>query len=174
MIDFSLDATILLVWGILAHLAADFLLQSEWMAVNKAKRRRHYRSALHTRWWDRHPSAYAHAGIHFAVQLLVFPVWAALLIGVAHFFIDLRWPVEWWSKLIRQTQPEDTKQLLLQEHRNQGIAGVSEHGEFPMPPPTRTYRYFGSPLLDIGAEVRIWVDQVIHFLVIAFAALLVG
>jgi hypothetical protein len=145
-------ATDLLIWGIVIHLAIDWLGQNEWMAVNKAKRR-----DLHlwtpdgpvTRWWDRHPAACIHAGMHGAAQLLIFPWWAALAIGVTHLLIDTRVPVAWWSRLIRQTQPS-------------GEQAVSWQDPHPL------------PVMDIGADVRIWADQVWHIGVVAIAALLVA
>lgn len=84
------EATTLLVWGAVAHLVADWLLQNEWMAVNKGSLR--------------HPAAYVHAGIHGALLALIFG-WVAVPLAVGHLLIDTRKPVEWWSRLIRQTQP---------------------------------------------------------------------
>lgn len=86
-----MTATELCVWGAVVHLVVDWLGQNEWMAVNKPSLR--------------HPAGYVHAGLHGAAQLLVFPWWAALAIGVTHLLIDTRVPVGWWSRLIRQTQP---------------------------------------------------------------------
>lgn len=135
-------ATDLLIWGIVVHLLIDWLGQNEWIAVNKAKRRfstwRRYNFGVSTVWWDRHPAAYIHAAMHGAAQLLVFPWWAALAIGVTHLLIDTRVPVAWWSKLIRQTQPDPSR----------------------------------FPVMDIGADVRIWADQVWHIGVVAAVALL--
>jgi hypothetical protein len=147
------DATDLLIWGIVVHLVIDWLGQNEWIAVNKAKRRQRWLNGrkllevgggapiTHTQidsaWWDRHPAAYVHAGMHGAAQLLVFPWPAALAIGVTHLLIDTRVPVAWWSRLIRQTQP------------NPNLI----------------------PVMDIGADVRIWADQVWHIGVIALVAL---
>lgn len=143
-----MQATDFLIWGIVVHLVIDWLAQNEWMAVNKAKRREYWKQMQgggehgpFTRWWDRHPAAYVHAGLHGAAQLLVFPWPAALAIGVTHLLIDTRAPVAWWSKLIGQTQPT------------------------PATP---------SPLMDIGAVVRIWADQVWHIGVIAVLALVVS
>lgn len=51
--------------------------------------------------------------MHGAAQLLVFPWWAAALIGATHLLIDTRVPVAWWSKLIRQTQPDPVTPLPL-------------------------------------------------------------
>jgi hypothetical protein len=162
-------ATDLLIWGIVVHLLVDWLGQNEWIAVNKAKRRGRFldgRKLLeynevqggsgrleHTQingpWWNRHPAAYIHAGMHGAAQLLVFPWWAALAIGVTHLLIDTRVPVVWWSKLIRQTQPSEEQ-------------AVSWEDPHPL------------AVMDIGADVRIWVDQVWHIGVIALLALVVA
>jgi hypothetical protein len=143
---FGLDVTGLLVWGAVAHLVADWLLQNEWMAVNKMKRLRRWDIMreqmggtpleLPSRWWARHPAAYVHAGIH---GLLLAPVfgWAAVPLAAAHFLIDLRTPVAWWSRLIRQTQPNFNR-------------------------------------FDIGNDVRIWNDQVWHLACLAIAAVVVG
>jgi len=161
-------ATDLLIWGIVVHLLIDWLGQNEWIAVNKAKRRQRWLSGrglleyneaagvtgrltdtqVDGPWWDRHPAAYIHAGMHGAAQLLVFPWWAALAIGVTHLLIDTRIPVAWWSKLIRQTQPSGEQAVTWSDPR-------------PL------------PVMDIGADVRIWADQVWHIGVIALVSLAV-
>ena len=120
-----MDATDLLVWGIVAHLVCDWLLQNEWMAVNKVSLR--------------HPAAYVHAGIHGIGLALVFG-WIAIPLAVSHLLIDTRKPVAWWSRTIRQTQPDPTR----------------------------------FPLMDLGTDVRIWVDQVFHILAVAIVALIVA
>lgn len=144
-----MSATDLLIWGIVVHLVVDWLGQNEWMAVNKMKRRRRRvrpRTLLDGDprepgpWWDRHPAAYVHAGLHGAAQLLIFPWYGALAIGITHLIIDTRWPVQAWSKLIRQTQPDPSR----------------------------------FPLMDIGADVRIWADQCWHIGVIALLALVIA
>jgi hypothetical protein len=146
-----MTATSLLLWGLVVHLVVDWLGQNEWMAVNKMKRHTwlvpgdgilRAPSRMHevSYWWWRHPAAYVHAGLHGAAQLLVFPWYGALAIGITHLIIDTRWPVQAWSRLIRQTQPDPSR----------------------------------FPLMDIGAEVRIWNDQVWHIGVIAALALLVA
>ena len=86
----NLSASELLIWGIVLHLLADWLLQNDWMSRNKA-------NLLH-------PAGYIHAGIHGLLLSAIFG-WAALPLAVAHLLIDIRKPVEWWSRLIRQTQP---------------------------------------------------------------------
>lgn len=172
-----MNATDLLVWGIVIHLVVDWLGQNEWIAVNKAKRRTRvrverlieYKSRIDGSleplrvvdekppvetpgpWWDRHPAAYIHAGMHGAAQLLVFPWWAALAIGVTHLLIDTRVPVAWWSKLIRQTQPSPDEAAVVE----------AESGRLEA----------AGPAFDIGADVRIWADQVWHIGAIALVAL---
>jgi hypothetical protein len=85
-----MSATDLMVWGLVAHLIADWPLQNDWMAANKANLR--------------HPAGYVHAAIHGAALALVFG-WVAAPLAVAHLLIDTRVPVAWWSRLVRQTQP---------------------------------------------------------------------
>jgi len=86
----DLDASSLLIWGIVAHLIADWPLQNDWMAKHKANLR--------------HPAGYVHAGIHGALLAVVFG-WVALPLAVAHLLIDTRKPVEFFSLAMRQTQP---------------------------------------------------------------------
>jgi hypothetical protein len=164
-------ATDLLIWSIVIHLVIDWLGQNEWIAVNKAKRRLSGNVIVRvddqegagvkpaSSWWDRHPAAYVHAGMHGAAQLLVFPWPAALAIGVTHLLIDTRVPVAWWSRLIRQTQP---KQPYYAKGWAPGDPRSAPSVVVPIP----------QSVMDIGAEVRIWADQVWHFAVIALAALL--
>lgn len=82
-------ATDLLAWGAVAHLIADWLLQNEWMAVNKVSLR--------------HPAAWVHAGIHFLGLLLIFPAAWAILVALIHLLIDTRRPLVWWRRVFRQT-----------------------------------------------------------------------
>lgn len=103
MISFSESVTTLLVWGVVAHLVADWLTQNEWIALHKQGRR-----TLTSRWWDRHPSLYVHGAAHVLALLLVFPPAAALAIGFIHMVIDTKEPVIGWSRLIHQTTPEQT------------------------------------------------------------------
>lgn len=85
-----MSATELLVWGGMAHLVADWLLQNEWMAVHKVDLR--------------HPAAWVHAGCHTMLLGLVFPWPGGLCLGFAHLLIDTRKPRVWWSTLLQQTQ----------------------------------------------------------------------
>lgn len=111
--------------GIIIHLFVDWFLQNDWMAKFKVLRAGLYlgadsrwhllrngvqanpESPITTErdfWWLRHPSAYVHAATHFLGLLLVFPIWAAAIVGVLHFLIDLRSPLTWWKKVFRQTR----------------------------------------------------------------------
>jgi hypothetical protein len=90
MNPFDLTASDLLIWGFVAHLIADWPLQNDWMARNKASLR--------------HPAGYVHAGIHGVLLAFVFG-WVAVPLAAVHLLIDTRVPVVWWSRLVRQTQP---------------------------------------------------------------------
>lgn len=133
----NLTASELMIWGLVAHLVADWLLQNDWMSRNKVK--------------VLHPAGYIHAAIHGFLLSFVFG-WAFLPLALAHLLIDFRKPVQWWSKLIRQTQPKNKifYQRVLTWQTAEEI-----------------------PVYDIGLEVRIWTDQVFHILCVAIAALLV-
>lgn len=138
MNPFGLSASDLLVWGIVAHLIADWPLQNDWMARNKAKLG--------------HPAGFVHAFIHTVLLCVVFGWWPAWGLGVAHYLIDLRKLVQWWSRLVRQTQP---------------TGRYVDTGEW------RGHKVL-LPVYDIGTEVRFWTDQVFHIACIAVAALLVA
>jgi hypothetical protein len=88
----NLSASDLMIWGLVAHLVADWPLQNDWMAKNKMK--------------VLHPAGYVHAAIHAFFLSLVFG-WAGFFIAFAHLLIDFRKPVQWWSKFVRQTQPKN-------------------------------------------------------------------
>lgn len=84
-----MSATELLVWGVVAHLIADWLLQNSYLAVNKGSLR--------------HPAAWIHSGIHFGLLSLVFSWPVAGALAVSHLLIDTRIPRAWWAKTFRQT-----------------------------------------------------------------------
>lgn len=156
MNPWELDATGLMIWGLVAHLIADWPLQNEWMALNKMKRRMRERpypwndgtEQVPGPWWDRHPAAYVHAGSHGVLLALVFG-WVAVPLALVHLVIDCRWPVEKWSQLVRQTQPTGKRAVSYPDLRS-------------------------VPVVDIGLEVRFWNDQVFHIICIAIAALIVA
>ena len=79
--------TDLLVWAIVAHLAADWLFQTNWMAIHKTKLR--------------HPASWVHAGVYTLFMAILFPFFMALLIGVAHLLVDTRTPVRWWVRVVK-------------------------------------------------------------------------
>jgi hypothetical protein len=81
------DATALFVWGFVVHLVADWLFQTEWMAIHKMDLR--------------HLAAWVHSGIHTAGLLLVFAWPLALLIGLSHLLIDTRKPLSWWLRMVK-------------------------------------------------------------------------
>src|SRR5258708_6219063 len=112
-------ATKLVIWGIVIHLFADWLLQNHWQAQNKS-------NLLH-------PASWVHSGIHLVGLLLIFPVWMAAIIAIIHLLIDTRIPLQWWRKFYRQTREG-----------------------------------------DVALHVAMWSDQVLHFTVIALAALIIG
>ncbi len=68
--------------GLVAHLVADWLLQNDWMAVNKANLR--------------HPAGWVHALIH--TILLGFAVgWiGGIVLGALHLVLDTGRPLNWW------------------------------------------------------------------------------
>lgn len=162
-----------LAWGIVAHLVADWPLQNDWLANNKARRRERMGwlwrdqgmrlwGPLPTRWWDRHPAAYVHAGIHGLLLTPIFGRRTAALLALTHLVIDCRWPVAEWSRLVRQTQPGGWTVLAtrLEAEPTEARDGVHAHRE--------------QPLYDVGVEVRFWTDQTFHIATIAAAALALG
>ncbi len=168
MNPFELSSSDLLVWGIVLHLIADWPLQNDWMANNKALRRtprlrrgdgmltppRLYQPT--PRWWDRHPAAYVHASIHGVLLALVFG-WLALPLALLHLLIDTRVPVVWWSQLVKQTQPKGQQTFVFPED----IQATNQVG----------FRE-RSMLYDVGLEVRFWTDQVFHIVCVALFALI--
>ena len=97
-------ATDLLLWGVVAHLIADWLLQDSWQAKNKVSLR--------------HPAAWVHGGIHFFVLAYVFPLPAALGLAAIHMLVDTRVPLTWWRKFYGQTSMLSTQEMQQIEHDN--------------------------------------------------------
>jgi len=137
MNPWDLSTSDLLVWGIVLHLIADWPLQNDWMA-------KHKQSLLH-------PAAWVHGWIHFFALVWIF-AWAAIPLALVHMIVDTRKPVVWWSKLIRQTQPEHRS--FYQRWNSLEIEEI--------------------PVYDVGLEVRFWTDQVFHIACLAVAALLIA
>ena len=80
----------LFIVGLIAHLIADWFLQTAWQADNKANLR--------------HPAAWVHFGLHLVCMAVVWPFWAALIVVVTHALIDTRKPLVWWRTFVGQTQ----------------------------------------------------------------------
>ncbi|MCO5211919.1 MAG: DUF3307 domain-containing protein [Caldilinea sp.] len=85
-------ATELFVWAFVAHLAADWLFQTEWMVIHKVNLR--------------HPAGYVHATVYALFMALVFPPLIALLIGVTHLLVDTRVPVRWWMRVVKRMRED--------------------------------------------------------------------
>lgn len=86
------EATIIFVWAVVIHLIADWLLQTEWMAIHKTDLR--------------HPAAWVHSAIH-ALGLCLLLAWpVALVVGFTHLWIDTRKPLLWWMRVVKGMPPE--------------------------------------------------------------------
>lgn len=162
MNPWGLGASELLLWGLVAHVVADWVLQNDWMAAHKAGRRvlggersRVFASA----WWDRHPAAFAHAGVHMWVLAVVFG-WPAVVLAVAHLLIDTRVPVAWLAGRVGQTPPNPEPAVV--------------YGPIDLARPIEAGNVAAYVHVDVGMLVRIVVDQAWHVVTIAGAALVVG
>lgn len=78
-------------YGFVAHLIADWLLQNEWMAVNKHSLR--------------HPASWVHAAIHALCLGVALDPLSGFFLGVIHLLIDTRIPLNWWFEFYKQTSP---------------------------------------------------------------------
>jgi len=90
----------LLLWGIIAHLIADWPLQTEWMAKHKQSLR--------------HPAAWVHSGIHGFFLLLLFPWYIAVLIAVSHLLIDTRVPLDWWMRVVKRMSKANPQAFIIE------------------------------------------------------------
>ena len=75
--------------GLVAHLVADWILQNDWMALNKTKLR--------------HPAAWVHAGIQGLCLGLALDPLAGLVLGFVHLLIDTRVPLDWWIRVFKKS-----------------------------------------------------------------------
>jgi hypothetical protein len=78
----------LFIYGLCAHVVADWFFQNDWMAKNKVSLK--------------HSAAWVHSGIHLVCFLPVFGVWA-LAVFATHLIIDTRKPLIWWRKTFKMT-----------------------------------------------------------------------
>lgn len=89
----------MLGYAVVMHSVADWLLQNDWMAVNKISLK--------------HSAAYVHALIYYACMVVVFGmsmrgVAIACILAILHALIDTRKPVQWWMSHIKTTTSGDT------------------------------------------------------------------
>ena len=71
-----------------AHLVADWLLQNDWMALNKQSLR--------------HPAAWVHALIHTLLLGWALGWLGGLVLGVLHLLIDTGKPINWWVRVFKK------------------------------------------------------------------------
>ncbi len=74
--------------GLIAHLVADWLLQNNWMALNKTNLR--------------HPAGWVHAGIHAVLLGLALGWIGGLVLGALHLVLDTRRPLNWWVNVFKK------------------------------------------------------------------------
>ena len=84
--------------GLVAHLVADWLLQNDWMALNKTKLR--------------HPAGWVHAGIHAICLGLALGPLAGVVLGLAHLLQDTRAPVDWWIRVFKKSDKAPEARLI--------------------------------------------------------------
>lgn len=129
------------------------------------------------RWWNRHPAAYVHAGIH---GLLLAPIfgWPAAAIALTHLVIDTRTPVRWWGELLRQTPPTGDKyvsaSIVCLKTDMPGAATVGRLRRDGLEDLKRDMRTSAAPVFDMGTLVRMMNDQAMHVVTLAAAAILIG
>jgi len=82
--------------GLVAHLVADWVLQNDWMALNKRSLR--------------HPAAWVHGAIQGLCLSLALGWLAGLVLGFVHLLIDTRVPMDWWIRFFKKSgkAPEAT------------------------------------------------------------------
>jgi hypothetical protein len=81
------------------HLIADWLLQNEWMSVNKVRLF--------------HPAAWVHGSIHGVLLSLVFGWTGGITLGVLHILVDTRLPVRWWIRNFKKCEQSRDLPILL-------------------------------------------------------------
>ena len=74
--------------GLVAHLVADWLLQNDWMAVNKTNLR--------------HPAGWVHAMIHALLLGLALGWIGGAVLGALHLLIDTGKPLNWWVGVFKK------------------------------------------------------------------------
>jgi hypothetical protein len=84
--------------GLVAHLVADWLLQNDWMALNKTRLR--------------HPAGWVHAGIHALCLGLALGPLAGAVLGLVHLVIDTRAPLDWWIRVFKKSDKAPEARLI--------------------------------------------------------------
>jgi hypothetical protein len=84
--------------GLIAHLVADWLLQNDWMALNKVKLS--------------HPAGWVHAGLHGLCLGLALGPLAGAVLGVVHLLLDTRVPVDWWIRVFKKSDKAPEARLI--------------------------------------------------------------
>ncbi len=74
--------------GLIAHLVADWLLQNDWMALNKMNLR--------------HPAGWVHASIHAILLGLALGWIGGVVLGVLHLLLDTGAPLNWWIRVFKK------------------------------------------------------------------------
>ena len=85
--------------ALMVHLIGDWLLQNEWIAINKVR-------------WN-HPAAWIHGAIHGVLLGLVFGWVGGLVQPILHMFIDTRIPIRWWIKVFKKCDRSPDLPILL-------------------------------------------------------------
>jgi hypothetical protein len=75
--------------GLVAHLVADWLLQNDWMALNKQNLR--------------HPAGWVHASIHGLLLGLALGWAGGIVLGILHLFLDTGRPLNWWIRVFKKS-----------------------------------------------------------------------
>ena len=76
--------------ALVAHLVADWLLQNDWMALNKKSLR--------------HPAGWVHASIHGILLGLALGWRGGVALGALHLLIDTGRPLDWWIKVFKKCE----------------------------------------------------------------------
>ena len=76
--------------ALMLHLIADWLLQNEWMAVNKVRLS--------------HPAAWVHGLIHGVLLGLVLGWVGGVVLALLHIFVDCRIPIRWWVQVFKKCE----------------------------------------------------------------------
>ena len=81
------------------HLIADWLLQNEWMSVNKVRLS--------------HPAAWIHGSIHAVLLGLIFGWGGGVTLGILHILVDTRVPIRWWIRVFKKCENSPDLPILL-------------------------------------------------------------